>query len=155
MGKNDSNQDSIIRSAVTILLGLLVFALIYNVFFGAGIIPGGENAGMHQAGMAEMDMGTGSLATGVSFSLGSLLAGILAILIKLFSWILVIGLIVGIWIVLRDYLFVDGDNPFAAIANNFAGQKKSCPQCGSKVNSNWAYCPDCGQQNPSNPPGTA
>lgn len=90
MGRNDSTQDPIIRSVATILLGLLVFALIYNVFFGAGIIPGVDNAG-------------------IGFSMSSLLAGILALLIKLLSWVLVIGLLVGIWIVVRDYLFIDGD----------------------------------------------
>ena len=164
MGKNDSNQDATIRSVATILLGLLVFALIYNVFFGAGIIPGVGNAGMHQTEMMGMvSGGTGTLAAGVGFNLSSLLAGILALLIKLLSWILVIGLIVGIWIVVRDYLFVDGDNPFTAISNNLAGMRKSCPQCGSKVNPNWTYCPECGQpltriskqQNQSNSPDTA
>ncbi|MDA8234110.1 MAG: zinc ribbon domain-containing protein [Clostridia bacterium] len=155
MKNNEGNKDSLIKGVGVVLLGVIVLALFYNVFFAPGPMNYGYsqdmgfNRGMANVHMgAGMQMGTtgfpGNQGVGLDFSLGSLLAGVLLILIKLLSILLVIGLVVGVWVVVKDYLLADGDNPFTSLTKGFRGNKVNCPKCGSSVNSKWDFCPDCG-----------
>lgn len=149
MNRNVPNKDSVFKGVGAILLGLIVLALVYNVFFTPQMPFGmgmnyGSTGGMH-GGMG-MNMGQGTMGTGFGFGLGSILAGILIILIKLLSILLVVGLVLGIWVVVKDYLFVGGENPFAGLTQSFVKPKMNCPKCGSSVDTKWDYCPDCGQQ---------
>lgn len=141
MNKKASNNDSLIKSVGTILLGLIVFSLVYNVFFGPspahGLGMAGSTGGMHGAG--------GGMGTGFGISLGSILAGILTILIELLSLLLIVGLVLGLWVVVKDYVLNDGENPFASLTGSFNKPKMNCPKCGSSVNTRWDFCPDCGQ----------
>lgn len=140
MANNVQNKDLLVRTILTVLLGFILFAFIYNIFFGPG-----NMVGMGMGGQAEqhgsMDMAAN---TGFNFGLGALLGGILTLLIKLLSLILIIALVVGIWIVIRDYLLVDGE-PLSSLTRSLTGNKTSCPKCGSAVNARWDFCPDCGQ----------
>lgn len=152
MNRNDPNKDSIIKGVGTILLGLIVLALVYNVFFtpqmpyGMGMQYYGSSGGMHGGmGMDNMYMGPAGMGAGFGLGLGSILAGILIILIKLLSILLVVGLVIGLWVVVKEYLLTDGDNPFAALTQSFVKPKMNCPKCGSGVDTKWDYCPDCGQ----------
>lgn len=147
MSKNDPNKDALVKSVGTILLGIIVLALVYNVFFSAG--PGmgyGYQGGMEMSGGSHMGYGgmSGPTGYGLDFSLGSLLAGILVILVKLLSILLVVGLVIGVWLMVKEYLFADGENPLAALTMGMSKNKMSCPKCGSSVNSKWDFCPDCG-----------
>lgn len=159
MNRNDPNKDSIFKGVGAIVLGLIVLALVYNVFFtpqmplGMGMYSsGGMHGGM---GMNGMSMGPGVMGAGYGISLGSILAGILIILIKLLSILLVVGLVLGIWVVVKEYMPQGGENPFAGLTQTFAKPKMNCPKCGSSVDTKWDYCPDCGQQlNKQNKPST-
>lgn len=147
MNKNQSDKDSLIKNLGALLLGLIVIALIFNVFFTpqqAGFSSMGHmqdgNWGMHTG----YGMGYG-VGTGLNFNIGSILGGLLIILMKLLSILLVIGLVVGLWTVVKDFLLSDGENPFASLTKGFTKSKTNCPNCGSSVNSTWDFCPDCGQ----------
>lgn len=148
MNRQDPNKDAIFKGVGAIVLGLVVLALVYNVFFTPQMPfgMGGTAAGMHGGmDMNGMSMGQGYMGTGFGISLGSILAGILIILIKLLSILLVVGLVLGIWVVVKDYLFPGGQNPFAGLTQSFVQPKMNCPKCGSSVDTKWDYCPDCGQ----------
>ncbi len=151
MSKNATNQDSLVKSVGMVLLGIIVLALFYNVFFNpASMNPYsriGGYGGMGGYGGAGEHMGGGyyPMGAGFDFSLGALLGGILLILVKLLSILLVVGLVVGVWVVVKDYLFTDGENPLASLTRGFAGSKAPCPKCGTQVDAQWAYCQVCGE----------
>lgn len=143
MSNNQDNKAAMIKTVGVVILGIIVLALFYNVFFGPGPMNYGSSTGM--------DMMHGGGYTGYNnfgFSIGSLLAGILMILIKILSIILVVSLVVGIWVIIKDYLLNDGQDftsSFASISRGLGFSAINCPKCGSKVNDKWDFCPDCGQ----------
>lgn len=148
MNKNNTDKDSIIKSLGAVLLGIIVLALVYNVFFSPQQSYRGFGYNMYM-GHGGMQMGTGmmgTMGTGFNFNLGNILGGILVILVKLLSISLVVGLVVGLWVMIKDYLFADGDNPFASLTQAFTKNKMNCPKCGSNVDTKWDFCPDCGQE---------
>jgi len=143
MSNTDRNRESLIKSVGAVLLGIIVLAFVYNIFF-----PGPATMGYGMGGMSSGHMGHGygyGYGAGMDFTLGGILGGILIILIKLLSILLVVGLVVGLWMVVRDFLFAQGENPFATLTKGLTGNKVNCPKCGTAVDNKWTYCPDCGQ----------
>lgn len=144
MNKSESNKDSMVKNLGAILLGIIVLALIYNVFFSPQQNYGGYGFDMRMGNWG-MQTGYGMGGSGFDLNLGSILGGILIILVKLLSITLVVGLAVGLWVMIKDYLFSDSDNPLSSLTKAFSKNKMSCPKCGSSVDTTWDFCPDCGQ----------
>lgn len=123
-----------------ILIGIVLLALVYDVFFGPG-----TNMGM-AGGMNGMHGGGAVYAPGSSISY--FLGGILQLIIKVLSILLVVGLIMGIWTLIKDYMGTSGSNLFGGVQQLFGvtgANKMACPKCGSSVENRWDFCPDCGQ----------
>lgn len=142
MSSGDGNLN--LKGLGTILLGLLILALVWNVFFPSfsGTMGSGYAGGMHEG----MMNGGGYGAFGGGFTITGLLGGLLLLIIKLLSILLVVGLVIGIFLVLKEYFFGAGGNTESFLKNMGLSQNKvNCPNCGKSVNPTWQYCPECGK----------
>ena len=132
----------ILKLLLGLLLGILGLWLIYVLLFGTGY---GLNIGVRgNFGGGHMYMGT---ATGIGFA-GSL-SLILLFLIKVLFVLFIIGLVVGIAIAIKNYIFTTED--VQKIKSTFTGKKtviikEVCGICGKELNDDWKLCPHCGKE---------
>jgi len=87
-----TKNDPIIRALLIIIIGTIAFSLLFNIFIG-----GGSSMGEHQAS----NMG------GSAFSIDLFLSGILVLLVKLLLGVLVIAVIVGVIMWMKNTFFKD------------------------------------------------
>ncbi len=85
-----TKNDPIIRMLLIIIMGTIAFSLLFNIFIGGGSSMGGHYAG---------NIG------GSAFSIDALLAGVLVLLVKLLLGVLVIAVIVGVIMWLKETFF--------------------------------------------------
>lgn len=98
----------------------------------------GSMYGMNDFG-SQAGMGLGN------FDLNTLISGLLNFGIKLFFLLIMVGLVVGTIVFLKQYLIgVNNRNPRVAAA----GTGYACSSCGHALQSEWVACPKCGQKTP-------
>jgi hypothetical protein len=83
-------DDPIIRTLLIIIIGTIAFGLLFNIFIG-----GGSSMGEHYA----------SNMSGSAFSIDVFLSGILILLVKLLLGVLVIAVIVGVVMWIKNAFF--------------------------------------------------
>lgn len=126
-----------------VILGILVALLIClvnrSLGFGMkfGIIRNFGGANMY------MNAGAGMGAAGT-------IALVLLFLIKILFVIFIAGLVIGLVIVVKRFVFTQED--IQKIKSTFARQKTetvkvTCAVCGKEQNSEWKVCPFCGSEN--------
>ena len=132
----------ILKLLLGLLVGIIGLWLIYVLLFGASY---GINIGFRDNyGGGHMYMGT---AAGMGFA-GSL-SLILLFLIKVLFVLFIIGLVVGIAIAIKNYIFTTED--VEKIKSTFTGKKtviikEVCSICGKELNDDWKLCPHCGKE---------
>ncbi len=122
---HDNNHETALKTWGTIGLGVIIFALIYNLLLG------------NQMGYGGM-MGNGGINLGVS----GLLASILVLAIKVLWLVLVISLIAGIVIAARKHIFNDKRINLPQLDKVFA-MGYTCPNCGTGLKGDYKFCPHC------------
>ncbi|WP_070000007.1 hypothetical protein [Cellulosilyticum sp. I15G10I2] len=85
-----TRNDSIIRTLLIIIMGTIAFNLLFNIFIG-----GGSNMGEHYVN----NMG------GTAFSIDLFLSGLLVLLVKLLLGVLVIAVIIGVIMWIKETFF--------------------------------------------------
>lgn len=142
MGK--SNGSSILKLLGSILLVIVFLWLIYTLLFSSGVgtnmgFRGGFEGGHFHMG-AGLGYGTGTVGT---------ISVLLLLLIKLLFVLFIIGLVIGIAIAVKNYVFTEND--IQQIKSTFTGKKtvvikETCTICGKELNDEWKVCPHCGKQ---------
>lgn len=134
-----NNGKSLLKFLAALVLGIIALWFLYAIVVGSGI---GISV-YHGGGYEHMGYGfTGAgLAGTTSF--------ILLLLIKLLFVLFVIGLVVGIILAIKNYIFTEED--VKKIKCAFAGQKKEaakkpCSACGKELDEQWKVCPFCGNE---------
>lgn len=87
------------------------------------------------------------MGTGLGFT-GTISVALL-FLIKVLFVLFIIGLVVGIGIAIKNYIFTKED--VDKIKSTFTGKKtvvikETCSICGKELNDDWKLCPHCGKE---------
>lgn len=133
-------NNSIIKILAVVLLSILGLTLIRELFFGTGYGSGIIVRGNHEGGYIYMSTGLGFAGT---------ISAVLLVLIKVLFVLFIVGLIVGIAIAVKNYLFTAED--VEKIKSTFTGKKtvvfkETCSDCGKELNDDWKVCPHCGKE---------
>lgn len=125
------------------IVGISILALIMLLLIKTILFPTGFGLGINvrtNFGGGNMYMGTG-LGFGLSISL------LLTFLIKLLFVVFVVGLVGGLIVVVKNYIFTPED--IEAFKAPFKGGQSTktnatCTVCGKELNDGWKTCPHCG-----------
>ncbi|WP_160317737.1 zinc ribbon domain-containing protein [Pseudobacteroides cellulosolvens] len=137
---SNSNGNSIFKIIAAILLVAIGFWLISNLLIGTGL---GINIGFRSGyGGDHMYMGSGA-----GYGSMGIISFVLFLLIKILFVLFIVGLIIGIVVAVKKYVFTDDD--IRKIKGTFSGKKadavkKICTDCGKELNDEWKVCPVCG-----------
>jgi hypothetical protein len=87
------------------------------------------------------------MGTGLGFA--GTISALLLVLIKVLFVLFIVGLIVGIAIAVKNYVFTTED--IEKIKGTFTGKKtvvikETCSVCGKELNGDWKVCPHCGEE---------
>lgn len=87
------------------------------------------------------------MGTGIGFA--GTFSLILLFLIKVLFVLFIIGLVVGIAIAIKNFIFTTED--VEKIKSTFTGKKtviikEVCSKCGKELNDDWKLCPHCGKE---------
>jgi len=138
---NGSNILKLLGGILLIILGLwIIHAIFFNSNPGLNIVVRGGDGGDHFNMGLGMGYGVGTSGT-ISF--------ILLLMIKVLFVLFILGLIVGIGIVIKRYVFTESD--VQQIKGAFTGKKtvvikETCTICGKELNDDWKVCPHCGKE---------
>lgn len=138
----DAKTNSILKFLGVLLVSILGLWLINALLFGSGY---GFNVGFrgnHEGGNFYMGYGYG-------YGFAGTLSVVLLFLIKVLFVLFVVGLVVGIGIAIKNYLFTAED--VEKIKCTFAGRKtvvikETCSICGKELEQDWKVCPHCGKE---------
>lgn len=121
-----------------LLLGILGVWFIYAILTGIGT----GVSGYHGGGYGHMGYGGASAGMIGTTSL------ILLVLIKILFVLFIIGLVVGIVLAIKNYIFTDDD--VRKMKSTFVGSKvtamNTCATCGKELDNQWKVCPYCGNE---------
>ena len=141
---SQSNGGKLIKILGGILLVILGLWLIHTLFFYSGNsvnigIRGGYSGSHFNMGIG-MGNGVGTAGT---------ISVILMLLIKVLFILFVVGLVAGIAIATKKYLFTEED--VQQIKSTFTGKKTDvlkevCSICGKGLEDEWKVCPYCGKE---------
>lgn len=131
---NSIKNDSILKTVITITLALVALLIIFGLF---GAIMGSGNGGMY--GM----MGSnGGFMMGGGAIYGFSLTSVLVIVLKILLLLSIIGLVTGVVVYLyQNYSKSIGDKVQTIIPKV---SNITCPNCNSRVSSEFKFCPICG-----------
>jgi uncharacterized membrane protein len=96
----DFRNDPILRTLLVVLIGVLGFGLVFNLFTGGGTNMGGEHMG------------------GYGYSIGGLLGGLMIFLIKLFMIVLVLAILGSIFVWFKNNFFANRESKLIQSINN-------------------------------------
>ena len=87
------------------------------------------------------------MGTGLGFA--ATISTLLVIFIKVLLVVFIVGLVVGIAIAIKNYVFTADD--VAKIRSTFTGKKtvvvkETCSACSIELENEWKVCPHCGKQ---------
>lgn len=133
-------SNPILKILAVLLLSILGLTLIRELFFGTGYGLGISLRGSHEGGYIYMGTGLGFAGT---------ISALLLVLIKVLFVLFIVGLIVGIAIAVKNYVFTAED--VEKIKSTFTGKKtvvikETCSDCGKELNDDWKVCPHCGKE---------
>ncbi|MHB8170741.1 MAG: zinc ribbon domain-containing protein [Thermincolia bacterium] len=113
------------RGLLAIFIGLIALWFIYNqltVGYGG---PGYGHMGRNYY--------TGPNIDGFLYNL-------LALAIQVLWFLLIVGLLVGIFQLVKKY---SGSLDLRPLINNFSNQGYTCPNCNEKLSADFKFCPNC------------
>ncbi len=87
------------------------------------------------------------MGTGLGFA--GTISALLLVLIKVLFVLFIVGLVVGIAIAVKNYVFTAED--IQKIKGTFTGKKtvvikETCSVCSKELNDDWKVCPHCGKE---------
>ena len=87
------------------------------------------------------------MVTGLGFA--GTISALLLVLIKVLFVLFIVGLVIGIAIAIKNYIFTKED--IEKIKGTFTGKKtviikETCSICGKELNDEWKLCPHCGKE---------
>lgn len=131
----NGRSNPVLKLIAVSLIGILGLWLIYALLFGTSIAYRG-----HEGGYVYMSTGLGFAAT---------ISTLLLFLIKVLFVLFIIGLVVGIAIAIKNYIFTAED--VAKIKSTFTGKKtvvikEACSICEKELENDWKVCPHCGKE---------
>ncbi len=130
-------KDSAIKIA-----GLSILALTVLLFINAILFPRGFGMGIN----VTTNYGGGSMSMGTGLGLGLSISLLLTYLIKFLFVVFIVGLIGGLVVIAKNYIFTPED--IEAFKAPFKGgkpvTKATCAECGKELNIDWKTCPYCG-----------
>lgn len=131
--KKDSAIKIVVLSVLALIVLFFVKTILFPTEFGMGV-----NVRTNYGG-GSMYMGTG-LGFGLSISL------LLTYLIKFLFVVFIVGLVCGLVVVVKNYIFTPEDieafkAPFRV--NKVPVNKITCSECGKELNADWKTCPYC------------
>jgi hypothetical protein len=136
----ENKTNSLLKFLGVLLLSILGLWLIVTFVFGSGF---GMGIGYtnHQVG--------GHMYMGYGYGFTGMIAVLLLFIIKVLFVLFIVGLVVGIAIAIKKYIFTEED--VQKIKNTFVGSKTSgiketCIICGKEVDQGWKVCPYCGKE---------
>jgi hypothetical protein len=135
---NELKKDSTIKIIGLSVLALIVLWLIKTILFGAGFGMGVN---------VRTNYGGGSMYMGTSLGFGLSISLLLTYLIKFLFIVFIVGLIGGLVVAAKNYIFTPEDievfkAPFKAGKSTIT--KTTCMECGKELNADWKACPYCG-----------
>ncbi|MCX7746550.1 MAG: hypothetical protein N2645_06635 [Clostridia bacterium] len=133
-----SNGNSILKLLGTLLVGIFGLWLIFTLIFRSGLGMGRGYGGSH------MVMGTEA-----GFGAAGTVSLLLLLAIKVLFLLFLVGLVVGIAVAVKKYVFTDED--IQKIKGTLTGKKmvdikETCTRCGKELNDAWKVCPFCGSE---------
>jgi hypothetical protein len=135
---NELKKDSAIKIIGVAFLAIVVLWLIKTILFGAGFGMGVN---------VRTNYGGGSMYMGNSLGFGISISLLLTYLIKFLFVVFIVGLVGGLVVVAKNYIFTPEDietfkAPFKG--SKSTSTKTTCMECGKELNSDWKACPYCG-----------
>ncbi|MCX7922266.1 MAG: zinc ribbon domain-containing protein [Clostridia bacterium] len=125
-------RDPVLKAVSIIALLVLGFGLIHFLF--SRIFGLGNGYGAMMSGNVHGTM----VGTGIGFGV----TGLLVTLLKLLIFASVIGLIVGVFMFIKQSY---SGNVFKTVLPNKVNQTNTnCSNCGTKINGQYKFCPSCG-----------
>lgn len=103
---DEVRNDPFLRTVAIIIIGVLVFGLLFNTMPGTGA--------MSMAGEGEHM----SRNAGYGYSLGSIIGWLLMMLIRILLIVLIAAVLIGAFIWIRNMFFRDNNSAFARALNN-------------------------------------
>lgn len=121
----NNGQDTTLKNIGVAALGVIIFALLYNLILG-----GGSGFGF------EMHYGQGT-----GLNLNNLLGGILVLAVKLLWLVLVVSLVLGFVSLIKK---LSEENKIdLSFMQKIVSTGTTCPECGTYVNNEFKFCPNC------------
>ena len=132
-------KNPFIRIAVITGIGIVILWLINALLFQTGNGVNFNFRGNHEGGYFYMGTGLGFTAT---------ISTLLLFLIKILFILFIVGLVIGIVIAVKNYVFTEED--IKKIKNTFTSKKtviikETCSVCGKTIEKEWKACPHCGK----------
>jgi len=124
----NNNGNSHWKGLLAIFISLIALWFLYNQ-----LTIGYGGAGYEHMG--------GYYNTGSNID--GLLLGLLALVIKVLWFLLIIGVVVGIFQVIKKYLVTPGSFDLNPLLDKINGKGYACPNCKEKLSAEFKFCPNC------------
>lgn len=135
----NNKPDNTIKTIGIAALGVIAFAVLYNLFLGG---RSGFGFSMNYGGrMGHDGMYAGGYGAMNGTDLNSIIASILNIALQLLWILFVIGLVVGAVLLFKKFLFEDKKLNLNFINKITDGY--TCPHCNTKLAAEFKFCPNC------------
>lgn len=124
----NNNGNNHWRGLLAIFIGLIALWFLYNqLTLGYGG-PGYEHMGRYYS--------SGS-------NINGLLLSLLALAIKVLWFLLVIGIVVGIFQTIKKYILTPGSIDLNPLLSKISGNGYTCPNCNETLSAEFKFCPNC------------
>lgn len=121
-----NNGNISVKSWGMLALGAVVVLFIINALFGGTVNNG---YGIYNGG-------------GIGLGLNGIIASILVLLVKLLWFVLIVSLIIGIVVMIRNNV-TDGKKFKLDFIDRIMDSGNACPECGTKISPEYKFCPNC------------
>lgn len=134
-------KDTALKIIFVSAAALLVLWLVKTI-----LLPTGSDMGYYING--NLTGGYGHMQRGYvySYSTNGSIVPLLSAVINLLFAVLIIGLIAGAILYIKNNVFTEDDNPAtkASFTSKKPAVKEVCSECGKETNPSWKVCPYCG-----------
>ena len=141
---NKVTGSNILKFLGSLLLIIAGLWLIHVLLFPSGNSINFGFRGVYEGGHFQMSAGAGNMIG----TMGTI-SFILLFLIKVLFVLFIVGLVIGIAIAVKNYVFTEKD--IQQIKGTFTGKKtviikETCSICSKELNDEWKVCPYCGKE---------